>query len=909
MTSDAEKLLNFIHDKLRGRNERELVFKAEDLQEIADAQTKIDRLLEELKKAQSIETYEFFSNRGIRVRLFPNQSTQSDKKVNTSPKGRNKTLVDREIDDLVKNKFLKEREHNIQMSLETLNSYSHLFHYFICVQNDRSVKVDVDNYFEFIANKVHEANNEDYIKVLGPDGTGKSTFLSILYRYLYYKFSKGTLTEYPFYINLHYYDSNITNADSMEELNRMVEEEMREDLNILVTYSQKNPNTNFMIIIDGNDEYDRSKLKSGTFLENILKQIKGHKKIICLGERTNIHFYKERGDSNFIDKTTTYTFFFSPIFMSEKSKQTEVIQEFCKMFHNQNQVSNIISCIEKFKIKEIDHNLLTVFCDVSKKTNLENISSVSELYYQYCLDYLEGDDKKLEISVNLAYQYFMTKDFITQHDIAIHWREWELVHQHKTISNYLLAVYYAKLIQRGAVDDVGQFEYIFTNGINVFLKSLLNRGREKQKKTLVFCRKLFDKGGFMAQSQAAYLVGRIRNSDLQRTAQNMLQEQLRNWNLREARDNKARRERYFVKRSILVSLLYLGDYTAGETLLKDLFEIPLMNEVNRAFYLQYYEDITDMETEKVNLEDNGKCRITNTTSVLFNYINLHLLKKESEGTWSEKELFEFQIQLFTICSLLQQRMYKSQIAMEVEKLSDVISRTLRDYKSDLADSMQAYITMLQEDIKKGSYRSEGHLYDELYALKELQRAGWLKKIKAGSIQVDRYENVVEHTYYAWLLGMLYLPDDKPAGNAYKKYEKKKVLNCLLIHDLAETYVGDMLPEDKTNEAKEAEKERMQEIFMHDTYPGIGDMKAYKKIWEEFESDSKDINGRIAKDLDKIQAIYQFCVYKRMGAVFDEKKEAEWRKEKNKIKTFLGKEILNKIVLKPFKDILSPDHNT
>lgn len=42
----------------------------------------------------------------------------------------------------------------------------------------------------------------------------------------------------------------------------------------------------------------------------------------------------------------------------------------------------------------------------------------------------------------------MTEDFIDQSIIYSNWREWELVHQHKAMSNYLLALHYSDLILR-----------------------------------------------------------------------------------------------------------------------------------------------------------------------------------------------------------------------------------------------------------------------------------------------------------------------------------------------------------------------------------------------------------------------------------------------------------------------------
>lgn len=241
--------------------------------------------------------------------------------------------------------------------------------------------------------------------------------------------------------------------------------------------------------------------------------------------------------------------------------------------------------------------------------------------------------------------------------------------------------------------------------------------------------------------------------------------------------------------------------------------------------------------------------------------------------------------------------------MEAEKLGCIIEDTLSIANNNLEDDMRIYLEVLGEDIKNKSYNI-GHLYDELYSLKEVQREGWLKRIEKGSIHEDRYENVVEHTYYSWLLGMLYLPDSAPAPDEYKKYEKRKILNCLLIHDLAEKYVGDIVPEESNTTIRSKEKDYIHRIFMHDMYSGIGNMDAYKNIWDDFGLDSKDINGKLAKEIDIIQSIYQFCIYKRKGAKFPEWKEREWKKEQDNIKTTLGRSILREVVLNKFQDILS-----
>ncbi|MCM1211469.1 MAG: HD domain-containing protein [Blautia sp.] len=746
---------------------------------------------------------------------------------------------------------------------------------------------------------------------------------------MYKCFQEKKLAQYPFYINLHYYDSKVTEADTPEALDKKVEERMKEDLKELLELSRENNKTGFLIIIDGRDKYYRSQLNSGKVLDKIVSKIKGHKKIICLGEKTNVHSFRDREQEENLDFRTAYTFHFQSVNICKEDAWKDAVKKYCEIIDKEKEIEPINDCIERFKIKEVDYNLFTVLERCSERCRLGEVKSISDLYRRYCRYYLEGFNGSIQISTNLAYQYFMTKDMIEQGYIAEHWGEWELIHQHKTISNYLLALYYAELILKCEEENVGQLECVFTNGINVFLKSILNEKRESQENTITFCKMMFQKGGFRAQAQAAYLVGRIDNKRLKEEAKEILSEQLETLkekrktesdtdsrNALKAIEKEKEKEFYFLCRSILVSMLYLGDVRAGAELLDTFFRSPVMNEVNRGFYLQYYDDVR-LAPERVNLEDDGRDSIFFTSGVLLNYIDTRL--KEDEAEWTVSQKYEFQIHLFTLCSLVQVRLNQAIDAGILEKLCNIIEDTLENVENRLNKEMRIYLQMLQEDIENKAF-ARSHLYNELYKVKDIQRRGWLEKIRKGSIKKDGievepgflYENVVEHTYYAWLLGMLYLPerlslddksenfDDKDCD--YSKYDKKKILDGILIHDLAEVYVGDKLPDETTEEHKKRENECMRRIFMHDMYAGIAKMDDYRSIWKYFGLASSDINGKIAKELDVIQAIYQFCVYKRMGAEFGRKKEAEWKKEKEKIETRIGYDILNEVVLQNFKDI-------
>lgn len=882
MTKDSENLYKFICDNSRDDME-DLVFNIKDLREIQEADRKSERLFKELKSENRIAFYEIDKSGEVTVRLHTKKEADPinrDKVQNDHHSNQN--IIYDDIHRIVLEKFVKKKYSNKEISLEEFKEYSDLFRLFICVRDENAEEQPIDNLFEFIVQKVNEISNENFVKILGPDGTGKSTFLSILYLYLYNCYREYQLSMYPFYIDLHYYEENVIESDdSNDEMKKQIQKDL-EPIRAL--------GTNLLIIIDGNEEYNRSDLKPGRILEKFLREIDGHKKIICIGEKTNIHYSRERENDACINAETAYTFYFSPIYVTERNRWTDAVGKFCKLDNHIKQ-ERIKNCIDKFHIKEIDFNLLTVLADVSRRKNLTDIRSVSQLYSEYCLNYLDRDAKKLNNSAGLAYTYFMTKEHISEDRIVPNWKAWKLVHQHKTVSNYLLALYYSKLIESGNPDDVQKFQCVFTYGINFFLKSIIDETEEQQRDTIAFCEKMFNKGDYRAKTQAAYMAGRVTEPNLQERARKLLSKQLSKQDelcdLKNAQEDE-KREQCFLRRSILVSRLYLGDMAAGEALLKELFDMAVMNEVNRAFFLQYNADVA-LGPQTVNLYDNGRNKISYTVKGLFNFVNERLQKGSTK--WNKQQRYQFQIYLFTLCSLIQQRLRQIEYRPEIEKLKKVIMETIRDHNNKLDNNMKNYIMMLWEDINNQDY-SIGHLYRALYQKREIVQSVSSDQIVEGSMIEHTKENVIEHIYYCWLLGMLYLPDEQPEGDEYNGYEKEKILKFLLIHNLSKIYTENMLP----SEFFLSEKDNMYRIFMHSMYSGIGCMDTYKKVWDDLALDAKNINSKIAGDIDRIERIYRQNLYTKRDECSGEEID-ELRQEWNCMETSLGGSIMEEIMIK------------
>ena len=802
----------------------------------------------------------------------------------------------RTLHDFVMANYIKERYKKEELEPEDINNYSELFKLTIDICHNKG-KVEVTkNLFDFIREDILVRKKDNLIKIKGPDGTGKSTFLSILYIYLYNYCRKNGFSFYPFYINLHFYDIKISDMPSDEQ---QIKDRMYGDLEQLKHLTQANPELPYIIIIDGNEDYFRTTLKSAKYFNDFISDLPGQKKIVCIGEKTNVHYCRERKKYTYMYSKMLYTFQFRPIAKNDKQKWEKFIRLFAAVEGNDELTSHIDSYLEKFDLEEVDLNILSVFKNCYDRDTLDESNSLTDLYENYCLAYLDDTDE-FEDSAKMSFEYFMTNKKFTQEEIAKKHRKWNLIHQHKTISNFLIAYHYIQILKDyNGNTGTNRLEYLFPLDINIFIKPLINEDAETQELILDKCRKIYSEGGILAKSQAIYMMGRIRNKNLKEKILDILEryyEQLYEQNIRNAtsQNEQEQWDGHLLLRSVIISLIYLGRKDKREAYLKILLDYPAANQINRSFHLEYYGDIPRKPGSTVNYyNDDGSGSMEITYDILLNRVRRYL----SSRKWIED--LNFQINLFTLCSLVQVRLGTPKVTeKQIQKLKNIINTTLQEEQSNLNKDFKAYLTMLKEDIERSAYKPSC-LYEKLYGIKSIERSGWKKGIKNPQ-PGQQFENVVEHTYYAWLLGRLYLPEEAPKEREYKFYDKTQILDTVLIHDWAEIDVGDAIPEENSDEHKELEDFRMRVLLMHDTYAQIENMSQLKKFWNVYGKDSRNINGVIAYELDKIQALYQFYVYLNNGAQFTEEKIQNWKNEKNKITTSLGKNILKEVVLKKFE---------
>ena len=129
-------------------------------------------------------------------------------------------------------------------------------------------------------------------------------------------------------------------------------------------------------------------------------------------------------------------------------------------------------------------------------------------------------------------------------------------------------------------------------------------------------------------------------------------------------------------------------------------------------------------------------------------------------------------------------------------------------------------------------------------LKTVQRKGWKDKLK-----IENPESVADHSYVMTLMSMI-LSD-------LEGFDTKKVMSMSLIHDLAESLVGDFTPDEISRSKKiQLENNAMEKIL--ETLP-TNLSGEYRKLWGEYQA-KQTRESILVHEIDKLEMAFQAYVY-------------------------------------------------
>ena len=135
---------------------------------------------------------------------------------------------------------------------------------------------------------------------------------------------------------------------------------------------------------------------------------------------------------------------------------------------------------------------------------------------------------------------------------------------------------------------------------------------------------------------------------------------------------------------------------------------------------------------------------------------------------------------------------------------------------------------------------------QIAGLKNLPRTGW--KVK---LNVENSESVAEHSYMMSVMAMV-LSD-------IKELNTEKILKMSILHDWAESKIGDFMPNEISREKKtELEEYAMSEIL--DDLPSKI-KNDYYDIWNDYK-DSSSKEAKFVHELDRLEMALQGKIYEK-----------------------------------------------
>jgi putative hydrolase of HD superfamily len=145
---------------------------------------------------------------------------------------------------------------------------------------------------------------------------------------------------------------------------------------------------------------------------------------------------------------------------------------------------------------------------------------------------------------------------------------------------------------------------------------------------------------------------------------------------------------------------------------------------------------------------------------------------------------------------------------------------------------------------------------ELQRLKRLERTGWtLRGLPNGT------ESVASHSFGVGVTAMMLADEIKVRG---LEVDSERVLRMALLHDWAETRVGDM-PRTATNYFGAEARKMAETLAFADIVSGVGQCEAeYKALYQDYEQRSS-LEARLVKAADVIDLLIQAYALELSGA--------------------------------------------
>ncbi len=139
-------------------------------------------------------------------------------------------------------------------------------------------------------------------------------------------------------------------------------------------------------------------------------------------------------------------------------------------------------------------------------------------------------------------------------------------------------------------------------------------------------------------------------------------------------------------------------------------------------------------------------------------------------------------------------------------------------------------------------------FESVANLKKISRQGWIDKLS-----IENPESVADHCYSMAIIGMIF--------SDLNNYDSEKILKMTLLHDLAESKIGDFTP----GQISKEKKDTLENAAIEEILSNLPDSlcEQYLIIWKEYQMNDSD-ESKIVHQIDKLEMVLQAKIYQKDG---------------------------------------------
>ena len=141
-----------------------------------------------------------------------------------------------------------------------------------------------------------------------------------------------------------------------------------------------------------------------------------------------------------------------------------------------------------------------------------------------------------------------------------------------------------------------------------------------------------------------------------------------------------------------------------------------------------------------------------------------------------------------------------------------------------------------------------NFFQKILILKTIPRQGWKEKLG-----INHPESVADHSYAVSTMSMI-LSD-------LEGLNTEKIIKMALLHDLAESIIGDITPNTITDNEKILKENQAMKQILKNLPDKIA--KSYLEIWNDYQNNSSQ-ESNLLHDIDKLEMAFQAKFYQEKG---------------------------------------------